>query len=235
MEAIILSGGFGTRLRPAVADLPKSMARINDRPFLEFLLDRLIQSGIEHVILSVGYMHEIITDHFKSRYRNLKISYAIENEPLGTGGGIMLAMKNASSENVLVLNGDTLFMLDINAFLEFHLSRKSLFSIALRQVESAGRYGSVSVSKEGTITGFAEKNSSDGPGLINAGIYLISRKYFLDNPLPETFSLEKDFIEKTYKADHFYGFPASDYFIDIGIPADYARAQSEFAHLFPQA
>jgi D-glycero-alpha-D-manno-heptose 1-phosphate guanylyltransferase len=234
MEAIILAGGFGTRLRSAVADLPKSMAKINDRPFLEFLLDRLIQSGIDHVILSVGYMHEIIVDHFESRYKNLKIAYAIENEPLGTGGGIKLAIEKTSSENILVLNGDTLFMLDIEAFLDFHLSRKSFFSIALRQVESAGRYGSVSISKEGTITGFAEKNSSDGPGLINAGIYLISRKYFIDYPLPEAFSLEKDFIEKAYQIEHFYGFPASDYFIDIGIPTDYARAQTEFRKLFPQ-
>jgi len=232
MEAIILAGGFGTRLRPAVNDLPKSMASINGRPFLEFLLDRLIQYKIKHVILSVGFMHEHIMDHFKSGYKNIKISYAIEHEPLGTGGGIRMAMKHATSDDVLVLNGDTLFMLDLNAFSDFHFIRKSLFSLALRQVESVSRYGSVMIDSEGLITGFAEKNTSAGSGLINAGIYLISRKYFSDYSLPEVFSLEKDFIEKVYKADQFYGFPGSDYFIDIGIPEDYNRAQAEFRQLF---
>jgi len=232
MEAIILAGGYGTRLRPAVADLPKSMANINGRPFLEFLLDRLILSGIEHVILSVGYMHELIVDHFKDVYKELRISYAIESEPLGTGGGIKMAMKLASSENVLVLNGDTLFLLDLNSFIDFHISRKSLFSLALREVESASRYGSVTINSDGRITGFAEKNSSENAGLINAGIYLISRKYFVDYPLPETFSLEKDFIEKIYQENEIYGFPDSGYFIDIGIPEDYARAQTEFMRLF---
>jgi len=232
MEAIILAGGFGTRLRPAVAGLPKSMADINGRPFLEFILDRLIVAGTEHVILSVGYLHEAIMDHFKSAYKGIKISYAVETEPLGTGGGIRMAMKHANSGDVLVLNGDTLFMLDLKAFSDFHTRSKSLFSLALRQVESTGRYGAVAIDKEGVITGFAEKNESAGPGLINAGIYLISRKYFTGYSLPEIFSLEKDFIEKVYRTDKLYGFPGSDYFIDIGIPEDYNRAQTEFRQLF---
>jgi D-glycero-alpha-D-manno-heptose 1-phosphate guanylyltransferase len=235
MEAIILAGGFGTRLRTAVANLPKSMASINGRPFLEFLLDRLSTAGLDHVILSVGYMRQVIMDHFKSSYKGLKISYAIEEEPLGTGGGVRLAMKQTNSEHVLVLNGDTLFMLDIGEFSDFHSNRKSSFSIALRHVESTNRYGSVSVNRDGIITGFAEKNSSDGPGLINAGIYLVSRKYFTSNPMPEIFSLEKDFIEKIYKAQHLYGFQASGYFIDIGIPDDFKKAQTEFSHLFPHS
>ena len=231
MEAIILAGGFGTRLRPAVADLPKSMANIIGRPFLEFLLDRLIQSGIKHVVLSVGYMHEIIMDHFKSAYKSLKISYAIETEPLGTGGGIRMAMRQANSENVLVLNGDTLFMLDIKTFSDFHNSRKSLFSIALRQVESTSRYGSVIIDNEGIISGFTEKNEQESSGLINAGIYLISRKYIIELPLPEVFSIEKDLIQKAFQTNLFYGFPDSGYFIDIGIPEDYIRAQTEFRKL----
>jgi D-glycero-alpha-D-manno-heptose 1-phosphate guanylyltransferase len=232
MEAIILAGGFGTRLRPSVADLPKCMASINGRPFLEFLLDRLIHSGVEHVILSVGYMHELIIKYFKSGYQNLKISFAVENEPLGTGGGIKMAMKHAQAENVLALNGDTLFLLDLKDFWDFHVSRKSLFSLALRQVPSVSRYGSVTLNKEGLITGFTEKNALEGPGLINAGIYLISRKYFTDYQTPDVFSLEKDFIEKAYDKDYFYGFAGSGYFIDIGIPEDYDRAQTEFRHLF---
>lgn len=233
MEAIILAGGFGTRLRPVISELPKSMASINGRPFIEYLLDRLIQSGTNHVILSVGYMHEHIIKHFRNSYKNLRISYAIEEQPLGTGGGIKLAMQQAKSDNVLVLNGDTLFMLDLRVFRDFHANHKSSFSLALRQVGDTGRYGTVRIDEKGGIAGFAEKQSSGGPGYINTGVYLISKKYFLDFALPGAFSLEKDFLEKEYVNEHFYGFTSSDYFIDIGIPEDYNRAQTEFIKLFP--
>jgi D-glycero-alpha-D-manno-heptose 1-phosphate guanylyltransferase len=231
MDAIVLAGGFGTRLQPAVSDLPKSMALVNGRPFLEYLLDRLIQAGIDHIVLSVGYKAEHIIEKFQSEYRKTKISYALESKPLGTGGGVKLAMQQAVSDDVLILNGDTLFMLDIKSFADFHYNTGSLFSLALRQVDSVDRYGSVTINGSGIITGFAEKNSTEGPGLINAGMYMISKKYFTGCNLPEVFSLEKDFIEKIYLTDHLYGFPASDYFIDIGIPEDYLRAQTEFRQL----
>ena len=234
MEAIILAGGFGTRLRPAVADLPKSMAVINDRPFLEYLLDRLFLAGVDHVILSVGYMHEHIERHFGSVYKNIQISYAIEAQPLGTGGGIRLALGMAQSDNVLVLNGDTLFSLDFKVFYDFHLDHQSLFSLALRQVADTSRYGAVLIDEIGRIAGFAEKQASGGPGYINAGVYLLSKKYFLNFPLPKVFSLEKDFLEKEYHKENFYGFPGSAYFIDIGIPEDFKRAQLEFKKLFPK-
>jgi len=235
MEAIILAGGFGIRLRPAISDLPKSMARINNRPFLEYLLDRLIQYGAGHAILSVGYMHEHISTHFGRAYKNLKISYAIEEQPLGTGGGLRLAMEQAKSDNVLVLNGDTLFMIDLYVFNDFHLHQKSLFSIALKQVNDTGRYGAVSINEKGRIAGFSEKQSSGEPGYINAGVYLISKKYFLNFSLPEVFSLEKDFLENEYMNGHIYGYTSSDYFIDIGIPEDYSKAQIEFKKLFTQS
>jgi D-glycero-alpha-D-manno-heptose 1-phosphate guanylyltransferase len=234
MEALILAGGFGTRLRPAISDLPKSMADINGRPFLEYLLDRLISAGTDHVILSVGYMHEHIEDYFGSAYKTLKISYAIEAQPLGTGGGIRLAMGKAQSDNVLVLNGDTLFMLDLQRFRDFHFNLKSIFSLALRQVEDTGRYGAVSIDTSGRIIGFSEKQSSTGPGYINAGVYMISKRHFLDFSFPEVFSVEKDFLETEYINGNFYGFPCSDYFIDIGIPGDYSKAQTDFKKLFPQ-
>ena len=235
MEAIILAGGFGTRLRPAISDLPKSMADINGRPFLEYLLDRLIQFGVDRVILSVGYMHEHISGHFGSSYRNLQISYAVEEKPLGTGGGIRLAMEQAQSDNVLVLNGDTLFMIDLFEFCQFHDEHHSSFSLALRQVDDTGRYGAVRIDEKQRITGFAEKQSSTGPGYINAGVYLVSKKDFLNQTLPEIFSLEKDFLGKEYLNKNFYGFIFSDYFIDIGIPEDYNKAQTEFLKLFPKS
>jgi D-glycero-alpha-D-manno-heptose 1-phosphate guanylyltransferase len=235
MEAIILAGGFGTRLRPAISDLPKSMAGINGRPFLEYLLDRLIQNHVRHVILSVGYMHEQISGYFGTTYKNLQISYAIEAKPLGTGGGIKLALEQAKSDHVLVLNGDTLFMLDLGVFNDFHMNHKSSFSLALRQVDDTGRYGSVRIDENKRIAGFYEKSASGKRGYINAGVYLISRKYFSELPLPEVFSLEKDFLEKEYVKGQFYGFACSDYFIDIGIPEDYSRAQTEFLRLFPES
>ena len=193
MEAIILAGGFGTRLRPAISGLPKSMAGINGRPFLEYLLDRLIQYGADHVILSVGYMHEHIENHFGSAYKNIRISYAVEDQPMGTGGGMKLALGQANTDNILVINGDTLFMLDLDAFQDFHVNQGSSFSLALRQVDDTGRFGSVSIDNECRIVGFIEKKSHAGSGFINAGVYLISKKYFLDFTLPQAFSLEKDF------------------------------------------
>jgi D-glycero-alpha-D-manno-heptose 1-phosphate guanylyltransferase len=144
-------------------------------------------------------------------------------------------MEQAKSDNVLVLNGDTLFMLGLDIFYDFHLKHKSTFSLALRLVDDTGRYGSVRIGENERIAGFSEKQASAGRGFINAGVYLISKKYFSELALPEVFSLEKDFLEKEYANGNFYGFACSDYFIDIGIPDDYNRAQTEFLKVFPES
>ena len=226
-EAIILAGGCGTRLQGVVKDLPKPMAPVNDRPFLTYVLDYLIEYEYERVVLSVGYLHEKIVDYFGRKYKALEIDYAVEEEPLGTGGGILFAMSKCKSDNVLVINGDTMFKVDLTAFEHFHQEKNGLLSIVLREVEDVSRYGSVNIGENGMITLFSEKQASSGSGFINGGVYLINRKIFEKYPQAQKFSFEKDLMTKYYMQECFYAMPSDGYFIDIGIPEDYARAQQE--------
>jgi D-glycero-alpha-D-manno-heptose 1-phosphate guanylyltransferase len=226
-EAIILAGGLGTRLQGVVKDLPKPMAPVNGRPFLTYILDYLIEYHYTRVVLSVGYLHEKIEEFFGTQYKSLEIDYAVETEPLGTGGGILFAFSKCVTDNVLVINGDTMFKVDLDEFEHFHQEKSSLLSIVLREVEDVARYGSVVIGGNGLITLFSEKLASIGRGFINGGIYLIDRKLFDKYPQPQKFSFEKDLMTKYYTQEMFYGMPSDGYFIDIGIPEDYARAQRE--------
>ncbi|MGE0568306.1 MAG: nucleotidyltransferase family protein [Bacteroidia bacterium] len=229
-SAIILAGGFGTRLQSVVSDVPKPMAKINNRPFLEYLLDYLNYYEISNVILSVGYKAELIQNHFKSQYKNIQVEYALEDTPLGTGGGIRNAMKNISnSDDVFVLNGDSFFDINLNSFLDFHALNKSKASLSLRQVEDASRYGTIITDETSQIISFEEKNSNNTPGIINAGVYLLNKVFFEEKTKDKTnFSIEKDFFEKYISEKCFFGLKLEGYFIDIGIPEDYKRAQDEF-------
>ena len=229
MEAIILAGGFGTRLQEVVSDVPKSMALINQRPFLEYLFDDLITQGVEKVVLAVGYKHEIISGHFGERYKSLPIQYTVETEPLGTGGGIRLALWKISGLRALVMNGDSLFRLDYRAMMEFHLRKKADATIALRKLKDTGRYGRVSVNRIRRVTGFEEKGLSAGPGYINGGVYIIEKYFLMEPEFRGRFSMEKDCFEKYFTNSKLFGFPAEGYFLDIGIPDDYLKAQHEFA------
>jgi D-glycero-alpha-D-manno-heptose 1-phosphate guanylyltransferase len=229
VEAIILAGGFGTRLHKVVSDVPKSMAPINKRPFLEYLLDYLIVQGVTKAVLSVGYKHEIITSHFKTNYRSLEIDYAVETEPLGTGGGIRLAFWKTREPRALVLNGDSLFKVDLNAMMDYHLKKKSDATLALRKLDDTGRYGRVSLNRNRRITGFAEKAEQAGPGYISGGVYIIEKLLLMEPEFRGRFSIEKDFFERYCSMEKMYGFPSEGYFLDIGIPTDYKQAQHDFA------
>lgn len=226
-EAVILAGGFGTRLQSVVKDLPKPMAPVNGRPFLTYILDYLIDYNYTKVVLSVGYLHEKIEKHFGTKYKSLQISYAVETEPLGTGGAIAYAMTFCESENILILNGDTLFKADLSGFEQFHTKCHSLLSIILRHVNDTSRYGSVNMDENGRILNFTEKNNTSGEGLINGGIYLINKELINKLTLPQKFSFEKDVMEKFVHEMPFHALTSDAYFIDIGIPEDYARAQKE--------
>ena len=230
-EAIILAGGFGTRLQGVVKDLPKPMAPVNGQPFLTYILDYLIEYQYTKVVLSVGYLHEKIEEFFGTQYKSLEIDYAVETEPLGTGGGILFAMSKCMTDNVLVINGDTMFKVDLDAFARFHKEKGCLLSIVLREVEDVARYGSVVISDDNLIALFAEKQATVGRGYINGGVYLINRELFDKHPQPQRFSFEKDLMTKFYTQEMFYGMPSDGYFIDIGIPEDYARAQQELQPL----
>lgn len=226
-EAIILAGGFGTRLQGVIKDVPKPMAPVNGRPFLTYILDYLIEYQYTRVVLSVGYLHEKIEEFFGTQYKSLEIDYAVETEPLGTGGGILFAMSKCKTDNVLVINGDTMFKVDLDAFERFFAEKNCLLSIVLREVEDVARYGSVVIGNNNLITLFSEKQATVGRGLINGGVYLINRKLFDKYPQPQKFSFEKDLMTKYYRQELFYAMPSEGYFIDIGIPEDYARAQQE--------
>jgi len=229
VEAIVLAGGFGTRLQALVHDVPKSMALINQRPFLEYLFDYLISEGVTKVVLSVGYKYEVISSHFMDRYKSLAIRYVVETEPLGTGGGIRLAMWKIEGLRALVLNGDSLFKVNYRDLMEFHLKKKADATLALRKLNDTSRYGRVTMSRARRITGFSEKGAKPRPGFINGGVYIIEKYFLMEPGFRGRFSMEKDCFERYYPESGFYGFPDDGYFLDIGIPEDYLKAQHEFA------
>jgi len=226
-EAIVLAGGLGTRLREAVPDLPKCMAPVNGKPFLYYLLNYFHKQGIERFLLSVGYKHELVSGYFNSLSLPFDLAYVIEKEPLGTGGGIQLALKESNDNNVLVLNGDTFFKIDLASFSNFHLNTNAECSLALKPMQHFDRYGLVETTGDHKISSFREKRPYD-QGSINGGVYAINKTRFLNRLLPVKFSLEKDYFEKVVEEGCLYGQEQDGYFIDIGIPADYQRVQEDF-------
>lgn len=220
---------MGTRLRNVISDLPKPMAPIAGKPFLRILLDDLIAAGFSSVTLAVGYKHEIIQEYFGDNYRSLRLRYSVERDPLGTGGAIRLALDGTTDSDVFVVNGDTHLELDYEAMRLTHEMSKASLTVAVQTVSDVGRYGSLDI-REGRICGFFEKGRT-GPGTINGGIYLISRKLFNLYQLPDRFSFETDFLMRNIDALRPLTFPTEGTFIDIGIPEDYARAQKILAPL----
>ncbi len=224
--AIILAGGLGTRLRSAVPDLPKCMAPVNGKPFIGFVIDYFIGQGINKFILAVGYMHEVLIEYVEKEYRGLEVTYSIEEEPLGTGGAIKLACTKATSENAVVTNGDTLFKVNISEVLTFHNNHQADCTLSLKPMKDFSRYGVVTLNKDASVESFKEKQFYT-QGLINGGMYVLNVKTFLQEELPEKFSFEKDYLEKLYTQRKMFGVSQDAYFIDIGIPEDYLRAQME--------
>lgn len=230
-EAIILAGGLGTRLRSVVSDLPKCMAPVNGKPFLHFLIHYLKEQGIEHFIFSVGYMHEIIENYLERNCPNLKYTLSLETEPLGTGGAIQLACKAASQENVLVCNGDTLYKISLKSLSIFHENNKAICTLSLKPMANFGRYGVVELNDDHSVKSFKEKEFYKS-GLINGGVYALQVEDFLNQHLPEKFSFEKSFLEMNVvktanEKPKLCGMVQDEYFIDIGIPEDYERANAE--------
>lgn len=227
--AIILAGGFGTRLQSVINNLPKPMAPVCNKPFLDFQVRYLKHFGFQHIIFSVGYKHEVVESYFKNNYLDINIDYALEKEPLGTGGGIRLAIEKSKDENVLVLNGDSFFDMDLKKFYQSHLKSNSNNSLALRKVSNAARYGTIQLDEQNQIISFLEKNNLAAPGLINAGVYILNKKQFLDlTPQHKAFSIEKNFFETKHQNLNLMGFEFEGYFIDIGIPEDYNQAKDDF-------
>jgi D-glycero-alpha-D-manno-heptose 1-phosphate guanylyltransferase len=228
LVAIILAGGFGTRLQSVVNDVPKPMAPVAGRPFLEWVLDYCLENGIQEAILSVGYKSETIIQHFGNQYKGIQIKYAIEKEPLGTGGAIRYAMEMLEDNcNCLILNGDTLFKSDLHVLFNTFQEEKADLIVSLRRMFDFDRYGVVELDKNNRIISFQEKKYCD-EGLINGGVYIVNSK-LIKNLFPkiETFSFEKDFMEKYVEQLNFVGIEQSGYFIDIGIPEDFEKANND--------
>jgi D-glycero-alpha-D-manno-heptose 1-phosphate guanylyltransferase len=231
MEAIVLAGGLGTRLAAKLGGIPKAMAPVAGRPFLEILLGRLSRAGYTRALLSVGHLHQVIQDRFGATFRGISLDYVIENSPLGTGGAIRLALSQASEGNVLVLNGDTFLEADYAAMMRFHAAQSVSMTIAVTRQPDIARYGGVLV-EENRIVGFQEKGRS-GPGLINAGAYVIDKNLPWPQTLPERFSFEMDFLAPQITRFAPAAFEVDGFFLDIGIPEDLARAQNDLVRFKP--
>lgn len=226
-ECIILAGGLGTRLRSEVADLPKCMAPVAGKPFLHYVLKYLSAQNISRFIFSVGYMHEAIENYIKANHADKEVIFSLEEEPFGTGGAIKLALQQCNEENVLIVNGDTLFEADTNKLLWHHIELNAHCTLALKPMQYFDRYGVVWLDKKNMITGFSEKQQT-AKGLINGGVYILQKSAFQQLNLPQKFPFEKDYLEKYTGAEKMIGVPDEGYFIDIGIPEDFHKANTEF-------
>jgi D-glycero-alpha-D-manno-heptose 1-phosphate guanylyltransferase len=225
MQAIVLAGGRGTRLQSRVSDRPKVLAPVAGRPFLEYVLDWLDDSGCRRVVLATGHLSEQVEAHFGTRYRGVALSYSRETSPLGTGGAVLKALAGLPDGPTLVMNGDTWFGLDLQDFVAWCTAREPRDAIVLRRVPDVSRFGSVTVQGE-IVTQFGEK-IAQGPGFINAGIYRLRRSSFASTHLPSVFSIENDFFRPHATRLGLLGYVCEGPFIDIGVPQDYDRAQLE--------
>jgi NDP-sugar pyrophosphorylase family protein len=226
ITAVILAGGMGTRLREVVADRPKVMAEVNNRPFITYLLDQLAAVAVAKVVLCTGYMADLVSTILGNSYRGMHLNYSVETKPLGTGGAVRLALPLFSSFPVLVLNGDSYFDLDLRSFARQHLDAGAKGSLALATVADVSRYGAVEIAADHVITRFEEKGNRQGVGLINAGIYLLEQASVEAMPPDSAVSIERELFPALI-GQGLYGFPQSGKFLDIGVPADY-RAAADF-------
>ncbi len=224
VSAAILAGGLGTRLRAVVSDTPKTLALARNRPFLVYLLDQLRRFSVSEALLCTGYLGEMIESCFGEYYQNLHLVYSREVAPLGTAGAIRLALPLLKNQQVLVLNGDSYCDIDLQELLWRHREQKATVTMAVTSVENTCRYGTLLLNENEEIIAFAAKGRQDGPGLINAGIYVLERRVIEEIPFQMNLSLEKDVFPK-YVGKSLRGYVTDRFFIDIGTPADYERAQ----------
>ena len=228
-ECILLAGGKGTRLQSVVADVPKPMAPVAGKPFLTYLFQYLFKHGIGKAVLSVGYKHESITNAFGNQFKDISLVYVIEKEPFGTGGGIKMALQSCESEHVFIINGDTFFDVSLMDLYNQHIENGADLTIAVKYMENFDRYGCIDFDENEKITAFNEKQPRES-GFINGGIYILKKSFLNALLLPEKFSFEAAVMEAHYDKANFQVYTGSStrYFIDIGIPKDYERAQIEF-------
>ena len=227
--AIVLAGGLGTRLRSVVPDLPKPMAPVAGRPFLEHLFDYWIEQGIDNFVLSVGYRHELITKHFGKSYNGAAIEYAVEETPLGTGGGLLLGVtKLSNSEPFLLLNGDTFFAVNLKHLIDFASTNRATLCFSLFRTTENARYMAVELSDDGRLASIGKKNA-EPLDLVNGGVYWVELSVLKRINFTERkgLSLENDVFPALMNAqERVFGMSVTAPFLDIGVPEDYLRASA---------
>lgn len=231
MECIVLAGGMGTRLQGVIGEYPKCMAEVNGQPFLHYVFEYLQAQHCTKVILSLGFKYKVVLDWLQTQKRPFEIDYVIERTPLGTGGAISYAMWRATENDIAVVNGDTLFDVDLTRLFSFHKDKEAETTLALKGMQNFDRYGVVTTDHTNCITRFEEKKYYRD-GWINGGVYIISKSLLESREMPQIYSFEKDYLEAFVSEGKFYGHKCADYFIDIGIPEDYSKAQEDFKKLF---
>ncbi|KKM13014.1 hypothetical protein SY88_00110 [Clostridiales bacterium PH28_bin88] len=226
MKAVILAGGLGTRLRPVVSNVPKSMAIIAGKPFLEYQVNWLAAQGVCDIVFCLGYMAEKIKEHFGDGAAfGVHIEYSVEDKPLGTAGALGLA-RHLLSPTFLVLNGDTFLDVLVEQVLGFHLAKEAVLSLVMVQVNDMAPYGEIVTDDRGKVLTFCEKGRQ-GAGLINAGIYIMEKSILDIVPVGQTCSLEEEILPRLLEQGQpVYGFVHKGFFLDIGTPENYKRAQN---------
>ena len=230
MEVIILAGGLGTRLKTKIPSLPKCLAPINEEPFISYLINYLRNYRVHKIILSLGYKNSEVLEYLKKNNFDIPIEVSIEDYPLGTGGAIFKAIKLVKDENFCIINGDTYYNIDLNKLFQFHLNHGSFCTIGLKPMKLFDRYGTVQINIKSEIIGFIEKKFCN-EGLINGGVLFLNKQIIGKSLENKVFSLEDVYIKNAIELKKAYGMISDDYFIDIGIPSDYERAQMEFKKL----
>jgi D-glycero-alpha-D-manno-heptose 1-phosphate guanylyltransferase len=232
MEAIVLAGGRGTRLGELTKDLPKPMISVRGRPFLEYLLEYWRKQGVGHFVLGVGYHREVIRDHFKNSFQDIPISYSIEENLLGTGGGLLIALGCLEKRGpFLVINGDTFFEVDLAALKKFHRTHKADITFSLMGITAPDRFEGLKLDDDGRIAQMVGRHETAACRFANGGVYLMERTLFDGLPFEQgrSYSLENDIFR--YCLDNkrrLYGCRSEGRFIDIGTPEDYKKSQNFF-------
>ncbi len=224
--AAILAGGLGTRLRPVIADKPKALAPVQGRPFITFLLDLLATAGVERIVFCIGHKGDQIATTLGETYDGIELVYSKEPSPRGTAGALRLALPLLGADPILILNGDSFCEVDLKAFVCFHETRKADATLLLTRVEDARQYGAVELAPDGRITAFTEKGHNR-PGWVNAGVYLLRRRFLATVPVDCHVSLEQDTFTR-WIGRGLFGYSHGGRFIDIGLPESYARAEQFF-------
>lgn len=224
VDAVILAGGKGTRLRSVVADRPKVLAEVAGKPFICYLLDYLGRSGTRRAILCTGFMADLVSNTLGDSYNGIELRYSQEGEPLDTAGAVRLALPEIRSDPALVLNGDSIYTADMHGFHGYHTLKEAKATLMLAEVEDAQRYGSVRIDESGRVVAFEEKLAATGWGLVSAGIYLLGRDLLESIPSGRPVSFERE-VFPSWVGRGLFGFPSKGAFLDIGTPESFLSAR----------